>query len=85
MRFNKFIFCTLLCFSGSLYANDIVGVWKTIDEQTGDSRGDVTISKNSDGSYTGKITAIRPLPYKPLISMCEKCKGPLKNTKLVGL
>lgn len=68
-----------------MLANDISGVWKTIDDQTGYSRGDVTVVKNPDGTYSGKLTAIRPLPYKPLVDVCEKCKGALKGTKLVGL
>lgn len=66
-------------------AEDMSGVWKTIDDQTGYSRGDVTVVKNADGSYSGKLTAIRPLPYKPLVETCAKCKGSLKNTRLVGL
>ncbi|NWK75046.1 DUF2147 domain-containing protein [Acinetobacter cumulans] len=85
MILKRVLSIALLGFCSTLYANDMVGVWKTIDEQTGYSRADVTITKNSDGSYTGKITAIRPLPYKALVETCEKCKGPLKNTKLVGL
>lgn len=65
--------------------NDIAGVWKTIDDQTGFSRGDVLITKNADGTYSGKIIAIRPLPGKPLVSECLKCKGDLKNKPFVGL
>lgn len=85
MILKRVLSIALLGFCSSLYANDMAGVWKTIDEQTGYSRADVTVTKNSDGSYVGKITAIRPLPYKTLVETCEKCKGPLKNTKLVGL
>lgn len=85
MFIRHILFGTLLGLSGLLHANDIVGVWKTIDDQTGYSRGDVTVIKNADGTYSGKLTAIRPLPYKPLVKVCEKCKGKLKNTSLVGL
>ena len=66
-------------------AQDISGVWKTIDEQTGYSRADVLITKNADNTYSGKIIAIRPLPYKPLVETCTKCKGKLKNAPYVGL
>ena len=74
-----------LCMSSFSFANDMTGVWKTIDDQTGYSRGDVTVVKNADGTYSGKLTAIRPLPYKPLVETCAKCKGNLKNAPLVGL
>lgn len=61
------------------------GLWKTIDDQTGYSRADVLVSKNANGQYTGKIVAIRPLPYKPLNEFCNKCKGELKDKPFVGL
>lgn len=83
---TKIILCAILMASSTLAAaNDIVGVWKTIDDQTGYSRGDVTVIKNADGTYSGKLTAIRPLPYKALVETCAKCKGNLKNAPLVGL
>ena len=84
---NKYIliFCTCFIVSHTSYANDIVGLWKTIDDQTGYSRADVKIVKNKDGSYSGKIVAIRPLPYKALVETCEKCKGNLKGAPFVGL
>ena len=64
---------------------DIAGKWKTIDDQTGFSRGDVLVTKNTDGTYSGKIIAIRPLPGKPLVDICVKCKGNLKDIPFVGL
>ena len=74
-----------VCCQTAVWAEDISGVWKTIDEQTGYSRADVTVKKLSNGAYTGKITAIRPLPFKPLVETCAKCKGPLKDAPYMGL
>ena len=76
------LFLLLPC---SVIANDIVGKCKTIDDQTGYSRADVLITKNNAGIYTAKIIAIRPLPYKPLVETCNKCKGDLKGKPYVGL
>ncbi len=56
-----------------------------MDDQTGYSRGDVTIVKNADGTYSGTLTAIRPMPYKPLVEVCLKRKGKLKYAPLVSL
>lgn len=84
----KILFSTLLIsLSTVVHAQDmdIVGTWKTIDEQTGYSRADVVISKNADQSYSGKIIKIRPLPYKALVETCSKCKGKLKDAPYVGL
>ena len=96
MRRNIFLLTTLLCIASPVFANnqtakaddittDIAGVWKTIDDKTGFSRGDVLITKNANGTYSGKIIAIRPLPDKPLVSVCLKCKGSLQNAPFVGL
>ena len=72
-------------FFSAAFASDFAGKWKTIDDKTGFSRADVVITKNTDGTYTGKIVTIRPLPDKPLEPRCVNCKGSLKNTPLVGL
>ena len=64
---------------------DITGIWQTFDDQTGYSRADVQISRDSNGHYNGTIIAIRPLPFKPLVETCEKCKGNLKDAPYVGL
>lgn len=76
-----------ICLGKNAFANnhDIVGIWKSIDDQTGFSRADVAITKNADGTYSGKIIAIRPLPGKKLVEICVKCKGALKDTPLTGL
>lgn len=69
----------------AIYAFDLSGKWKTVDDKTGYSRADVEIIKNADGTYSGKIYAIRPLPDKPLEPRCLQCKGSLKNKHFVGL
>lgn len=79
------IFSCLCFLTFTASARDISGLWKTIDEQTGYSRADVLITKNADQTYSGKIVAIRPLPFKPLVETCTKCKGSLKNAPYVGL
>ena len=79
MQIHHVLFGALLSFSGLLHASDMTGVWKTIDDQTGYSRGDVTVVKNADGTYSGTLTAKCPLPYKPLVEVCLKCNGKLKN------
>lgn len=72
-------------FTNTIFAADLTGKWKTVDDKTGYSRADVEIFKNADGTYSGKIYAIRPLPDKPLEPKCINCKGDLKNTPFVGL
>ena len=75
--------CCCVSISTLSYANDLTGLWKTVDDKTGYSRADVEITKSADGSYSGKIITIRPLPDKPLEPLCLNCKGNLKNKPYV--
>lgn len=84
MRYALLVSLTLLS-SISFAKPDMSGIWQTFDDQTGYSRADVEIKRASDGSYNGKIIAIRPLPYKTLVDVCDKCKGNLKGASYIGL
>jgi uncharacterized protein (DUF2147 family) len=64
---------------------DLAGSWKTIDDKTGYARADVLITKQKNGIYLGKIIKVHAIPNRPAIDHCEKCKGALKNTLLIGL
>jgi len=63
-------------------ANDIVGKWTTIDDDTGKPKSIVEIFKKSDGKYYGKIVQ---LMQKPEHETCVACKDDRKDKPLVGL
>jgi len=75
---------SLSCFV-EVYAAELSGRWKTLDDKTGYARAEVLISKLKDGSYTGKIVKVHALPNSQAISHCEKCTGKLKGAPLIGL
>ena len=86
MKFIKGVLGIVLFLSAPcILAQDIAGKWKTIDDKSGFSRADVLITKNENGTYSGKILIIRPTPGKPTTGVCTECKGDLKNKSLVGL
>jgi len=58
-----------------------VGVWKTIDDETGKAKSHVEIYKK-DGKYYGKVTK---LLLKPADTVCEKCSGDLKDKPVLGM
>ncbi|WP_111858045.1 DUF2147 domain-containing protein [Acinetobacter sp. CFCC 10889] len=82
---KSLLLLSLMCSTSLFAATDIVGKWRTVDDKTGDSRADVRIVKNSDGTYSGKIFEIRPIADKPLEPNCKNCKGDLKNKPYVGM
>lgn len=58
-----------------------VGMWKTIDDKTGEAKSQVEIYEK-DGKLYGKIVK---LLQRPADTVCEKCPGNKKNKPLVGM
>lgn len=69
----------------NVYAADLAGKWKTIDDKTGYARAEVLITKLKDRTYSGKIIKVHAIPNREAITICGKCEGQLKNAPLVGL
>lgn len=64
-----------------LFAQSPVGVWKTIDDKTGEAKSHIEIYK-SGNKYFGKI--VKLLKSEPT-KKCEKCPGAKKGKPLVGM
>ncbi len=71
----------ILLFGFLAQAQEVVGVWKTIDDDTGEAKSYVTLYKEN-GKVFGKITK---LLQKGPETLCDKCKGNLKNKKILGM
>ncbi len=70
------VFFTVIGFSQSA-----VGLWKSVDDETGDARSHVEIYEQ-DGLLFGKITKL--LDADPS-TLCDQCPGNKKDTPLIGL
>ena len=67
------------------FANDIAGLWQTIDDKTGAPKGQVEIRQEANGTYVGKIVKITPrLGYTPK-EICVDCPAPYTNKPILGL
>jgi uncharacterized protein (DUF2147 family) len=72
----------LLADTVSAEANSPVGVWQTIDDDTGRPKSHVQITERN-GKLTGKIIKlINPDEPDPL---CTECTGNRKNQKITGM
>ena len=72
----------IMLFTGVLMAQSSpVGIWKTVDDETGEEKSHVEIYEQG-GKYYGKIIK---LLLKPADTVCEKCPGNRKNKKVVGM
>lgn len=67
------------------FAEDISGLWQSIDDKTGAPKGIVKITKDPDGTYTGTVTKVTPrVGYKPK-EFCVNCPAPYTNKPIIGL
>lgn len=79
---KKILFALVAMFMTTLFYAQIEGKWKTIDDETGEAKSIVEITKKSNGQYYGKIVQ---LLQKPTNNNCVKCTDDRKNKPLVGL
>ncbi len=80
----KHLFAFIFFFStslSSLLAQTPTGVWKTVDDKTGEEKSYVEIYEQDDRLY-GKITQL--LQAEP-DALCDACKGKLKNQPILGM
>ena len=78
------LFCALLLsVTLSAQVSAILGDWITVDDKTGEQRSIVTIYKDSDGLFYGKISKM--LMYTELDLRCDQCKGEDYNAPIEGL
>ena len=71
------VFQTALCFGQS----GITGVWKTVDDVTGEAKSHIEIYEEG-GKYYGKV---KELLLKPADTVCDNCPGDKKGKPLVGM
>ncbi|MGH7765893.1 MAG: DUF2147 domain-containing protein [Candidatus Binatia bacterium] len=70
-----------------VYAADLsspVGLWKTIDDDSGKPGGLIRIEL-IEGHYQGRIEKIFPEPGEDPNPKCVKCEGPRHNQPVIGL
>ncbi|MGZ8490067.1 MAG: DUF2147 domain-containing protein, partial [Candidatus Binatia bacterium] len=70
----------------SLHANELspAGLWKTIDDSSGQVKGLVRI-REANGRFDGKIEKIFPKPGEDPTPRCDKCDGTRKNQPVLGM
>lgn len=77
-------FCGLFLTGSLLHGQDSpTGIWKTVDDNSGEERSRVEIYQQ-DGKFYGKIIALLDEDSNP-DDRCTECKGDKKNQLLIGL
>ena len=83
---KKLLSLSLLVGSSSMaLAQDITGLWQSIDDKTGEIKAIVEIKPDHNGIYTGTIKTITPrMGYQPK-EFCSNCPAPYTNQPILGL
>lgn len=77
-----FIVCLGLFFGNLIYSQEVLGEWKTIDDNTGVAKSIVELYEEN-GEIFGRIKRILKEEKRNL--RCTECKGDEKNQKVEGM
>lgn len=72
MRQYFFILCCLFFWQTTQAQNDVTGLWKTIDDETGEAKSVVRIYQLGDKIH-GEIVRLFPSPGRPDDPICDQC------------
>ncbi|SNT26303.1 Uncharacterized conserved protein, DUF2147 family [Noviherbaspirillum humi] len=75
---------TLLCAAASAQTASPVGLWKSVDDETGKTKALIRISEGG-GELRGKIEKLFRDPGEEPNPVCDKCDGPRKDQPIVGM
>lgn len=79
------VFISLLV-TTSVSAADIAGMWKTIDDETGEPKSYIAVWINEkNGKAYGTIKKLFRKPGEDQDPVCEKCNGSFKDKKIIGM
>ena len=86
MKGKQFIGAFLLSAVSSFsFAEDIIGLWQSIDDKTGAPKALVEIRKEADNTYAGKVVKLTPRAGYTPKETCVDCPAPYTNNPIIGL
>jgi uncharacterized protein (DUF2147 family) len=80
---KKLLFTLLLLFPLFSFSQEILGKWKTIDDETGKAKSIVEIFKATNGKIYGRVYKILTVGEEN--KKCTECKGDLKGKPITGM
>jgi uncharacterized protein (DUF2147 family) len=78
---KKIISCVLVAIAGNVFAASPVGLWKTIDDVSGEPKSIVSITESQNKQLSGKVVKL----FKDPGRLCTACEGEAHNKPIVGL
>lgn len=84
MKASIIAILSFLLFASAPATKTEIGVWKTIDDETGKAKSHVKIYKK-DGKLYGKIVKLYREKGEDPNPKCTKCPGDRKNKYMIGM
>ena len=78
----RILFGLILMLTGSLAQGTVEGLWKTIDDETGEAKSHVRIEQRDDMFYGTVEEVLNPEKKN---SVCDKCPGDRLGVPIEGL
>lgn len=72
-------------FSTSIFAQDISGLWRSVDDKTGSSKAILEIRQEKNNTFTARIIQVTPRPGYTPKETCVDCPVPYTNKPILGL
>lgn len=84
---NSIITTLLLFLVTQVFSQDVLGYWKSVDDESGKTRSIVHVYQESDGTVSGKIIKLFPGPGEELDPVCQECESddPRYMKKIIGM
>lgn len=76
-------FATICLLGFSQKADDVLGKWKTIDDETGEAKSIIELYKGNDGKLYGKVVKI--LNPAKQDAKCDLCEDDKKDKPVLGM
>lgn len=80
---KKLLLIMLLSVHLSIFSQEVLGKWKTIDDKTQNAKSVVEIFKATDGKIYGKVVKILTIGEED--KKCTECEGVNKNKPILGM
>lgn len=65
-------------------ATSAVGLWRSVDDASGQPKSEVRITAAADGTLTGRVEKLLR-PEADQAAVCDKCDDDRKNAPIIGL
>ncbi|MCX6226423.1 MAG: DUF2147 domain-containing protein [Bacteroidia bacterium] len=85
IQFKGMLMAGLFFLAGQVIGQDIVGKWKTIDDESGKQKSIVQISINGNKLYGKILETWDDDGITPTDKLCDKCPGALKDARIHGM